>query len=398
MIPRKEYLDFLIHAKDLQLIKVISGIRRCGKSTLLQLYIDYLLQQGIKKEQIININLEDVAFEPLQDYHALYQYIEDRLIPGEKTYVFLDEIQHVPQFERAADSLFIKDNVDLYITGSNAFFMSGELATLLSGRYIELKMFPLSFAEYALGTSKNIPLNEKYLSYLHHSSFPYALQLASRPQILTEYLQGLYNTIILKDIVARYKINDIGILEAVIKFMFDNIGNPCSIAKIAHTLTSTQRKIDAKTVDKYLKILQDSLILYKTQRYNIKGKEYLQGLGKYYVIDIGMRFMLLGHRNIDVGHILENIVYLELIRRGYQVASGKVGELEIDFVASSSEETIYYQVAASTRDAQTLARELAPLQALTDSYPKFILTLDDDPSGDYDGIKRVNALKWLLHK
>lgn len=396
MIPRKDYLDFLIRSKDLQIIKVVSGIRRCGKSTLFEIYRDYLLGQGIDNEQMISINFEDLEYDSLRDYKTLYEYIIPKLNPDKMNYIFLDEIQHVDQFERAVDSLFIKKNVDVYITGSNAYFMSGELATLLSGRYIELKMLPLSFNEYCIGETSNKSTGDKYKSYLVNSSFPYTVQLGDNRKVIVEYLQGLYNTVILKDVIARYKITDVMMLEDLAKFLFDNIGNQTSITKIANTMTSSGRKIDPKTVEKYIKALIDSLIIHKAKRYNIKGKQYLKTLEKYYVVDIGLRYMLLGQRNTDVGHILENIIYLELIRRGYDVYVGQVGDLEVDFVAMDEKGMTYYQVAATVRDQNTLKRELASLQKINDHYPKFILTLDDDPEADYDGIRRKNALSFLL--
>lgn len=396
MIPRDNYLDFLIRSKDKQIIKVISGIRRCGKSTLFELYKKYLLNNGIEAQQIISINFEDMDYEELQDYHKLYKYIKDRLLPDKMNYIFLDEIQHVQSFERAVDSLFIKKNTDIYITGSNAYFMSGELATLLSGRYIELRMLPLSFAEYCIGNTDNISDKEKYRRYIENGSFPYVLNYNNDEKEIRDYLSGIYNTVLLKDIVARYRISDVMMLESVVKFVFDNIGNQLSTTKIANTMTSDGRKIDQKTVEKYIKALLDSMMIYQARRYNIKGKQYLKTLEKYYAVDIGLRYMLLGKRSTDVGHILENVVYLELIRRGYDVYVGQVGDMEVDFVAMNSDGITYYQVSASVRDDRTLERELKSLQKINDHYPKYILTLDDDPDADYDGIRRINALDWLL--
>lgn len=396
MIPRRDYLNFLIDSRDKQIIKVISGIRRCGKSTLLELYREYLLNDDIDEEQIISINFEDIDYEYLQNYRDLYDYIKSKLLKDKMNYIFLDEIQHVENFEKAVDSLFIKKNTDIYITGSNAYFMSGELATLLSGRYIELKMLPLSFSEYCEGNKENISRSEKYIKYIENSSFPYILNYNSNKKEIRDYLQGIYNSVLLKDIVARYKIADVMILESVIRFIFDNIGNILSSSKIANTMTSLGRKIDAKTVEKYIKALMDSLLIYQTKRYNIKGKQYLKSLEKYYVTDIGLRYMLLGKSNTDVGHILENVVYLELIRRGYDVYVGQIGDAEVDFVAMNEYGKTYFQVSASVRDEKTLKRELGSLQKIADHYPKFLLTLDDDPVGDYDGIKRINALDWLL--
>lgn len=398
MIPRNDYINFLINSKDKQIIKVISGIRRCGKSTLFELYKEYLLKNDVDNSQIISINFEDIDYEDLQDYKILYKYIKDKLLDNKMNYIFLDEIQHVDSFEKAVDSLFIKKNVDLYITGSNAYFMSGELATLLSGRYIELKMLPLSFSEYCIGNTENISVSEKYRKYIENSSFPYILNYDNNNKEIRDYLNSLYSTVLLKDIVARYRISDVMMLESVIKFVFDNIGNQLSLSKIANTMTSDGRKIDVKTVEKYMKALMDSLMVYQAKRYNIKGKQYLKTLEKYYVVDIGLRYMLLGKRNTDVGHILENVVYLELIRRGYDVYVGQIGDLEVDFVAMNEDGITYFQVSASVRDENTLARELGSLLKINDHYPKYILTLDDDPVADYDGIKRINALDWLLRK
>lgn len=398
MIPREDYINFLINSKNKQIIKVISGIRRCGKSTLLELYKERLLNNGIDISQIISINFEDMDYEDLQDYKALYKYIKDRLLPDKMNYIFLDEIQHVKGFEKAVDSLFIRKNVDIYITGSNAYFMSGELATLLSGRYIELKMLPLSFYEYCIGNTENISVSQKYRKYIENSSFPYILNYENNEKEIRDYLSSLYNTVLLKDVVARYRISDVMMLESIIKFIFDNIGNILSLAKIANTMTSAGRKIDVKTVEKYVKALMDSLMIYQAKRYNIKGRQYLKTLEKYYVVDIGLKYMLLGKRNTDVGHILENVVYIELIRRGYDVYVGQIGNLEVDFVAVNENGITYFQIAASVRDENTLKRELNSLQKINDHYPKYILTLDDDPMADYDGIKKINALDWLLKK
>lgn len=365
---------------------------------MLELFREYLLNNGVDKEQIIFINFEDLEYEELQDYHKLYNYVKSKMIPDKMNYVFLDEIQHVKNFEKAVDSLFIKKNADIYITGSNAYFMSGELATLLSGRYVELKMLPLSFSEFCTGTPDSISVSEKYRLYIENSSFPYVLRYENDYRDVREYLLSLYNTILIKDIVERYKISDIMLLESVVRFVFDNIGNQLSVSKIANTIKSDGRNISTKTVDKYLQALVDSMMIYQANRYNIKGKQYLKTLEKYYVVDIGLRYALLGKRGYDVGHILENVIYLELIRRGYDVYIGQVGELEVDFVAMNDNGSEYFQVSASVRDEKTLERELKSLQKINDNYPKYILTLDDDPVCDYDGIKKINALDWLLKK
>lgn len=395
MINRKEYLNQLIDLKDTDVIKVITGIRRCGKSTLFQLYIDYLRNQGIENKQIIHINFESLEFENLLDYKQLYHYILDNIDSDKTNYVFLDEIQNVNEFQKVIDSLHLKKNIDLYITGSNAYLLSGELATLLSGRYIEIKMQPLSFKEYVEGKIDNLSIEKKYVNYLIDSSFPGALEFKTRNKI-NEYISGLYNTIILKDVVARLKIADVFMLESIIKFLFDNIGNITSTKKIADTMMSSGRTISVHTVEKYIKGLEDSFIIYRVGRFDTKGKQFLKTGDKYYVADIGIRFYLLGNRGTDYGHILENIVYLELLRRGYNISIGKVGNLEVDFIARNTNITEYYQVALTVRDDKTLLRELKSLESITDHNPKYLLTLDSDPETDYNGIKKLNALDWLI--
>jgi hypothetical protein len=396
VIQRTEYLNKLIAFKDKQLIKIVTGIRRCGKSTLLRLYQDYLRKQGIAEEQIISINFEDLDYEELTAYKKLHAYLKERLVKGKTTYIFLDEVHHVDDFPKVVDSLYIRENVDIYITGSNAYMLSSEIATLISGRYVQIEMLPLSFKEYMESTGSMEERGIKYTEYLQNSSFPYALELKNRPDEIRDYLEGIFNTIVIKDIVNRKKITDPMMLKSVLRFVFDNIGNQLSSKKIADTMTSEGRKIDTKTVEKYLEALSESYVIYQARRYNIKGKQYLKTLEKYYVVDIGMRYMLLGSRQIDAGHILENVVYLELLRRGFEVYVGKVNEYEVDFVAQNSKGTTYFQVALSVRDEKTLERELRPLQAIRDHYPKFLLTLDDDPEVQYDGIRRVNARDWLL--
>ena len=407
-IDRKEYLDFLVKSKDRQIIKVVSGVRRCGKSTLFEIYKDFLLENGVAKNQIISINFEDMDYEELTDYKKLYEYIKSKMIGDKKNYIFLDEIQHVDKFEKVVDSLFIKENTDLYITGSNAYFMSSELATLLSGRYIELKMLPLSFKEYYQAKLEYEKLEQKenrilktliqyYNEYIVNSSFPYTLQLDNDLKNIHEYLSGIYNSVLLKDIVARLKISDVMRLESVVKYVFDNIGNLTSLSKIANTLTSMGRKTDAKTIEKYIRGLIDSLLVHEVSRYNIKGREFLSTLSKYYVADLGLRQMILGNRNIDMGHILENVIYLELLRRKGNVYVGQFDKNEIDFVVINSNEIEYYQVALTVLDENTLKRELDTFKNIKDNYPKYLITLDDVMvNTDYDGIKVVNALEWLL--
>lgn len=396
IIQRKQYLEKLISLKDKKIIKIITGVRRCGKSTLMEMFINYLIENGVDKHNIIFINFEDYDFYELRDPSKLYEYIKNLLDPNKQTYIFLDEIQHVTEFPRIVDALYIKNNIDIYITGSNAYMLSSELATLISGRYIEISMLPLSFSEYVASTGDKTDLARKYREYIENSSFPYAIELKNQPRDIKAYLEGIYNTVVVKDIVSRKKITDVIMLENVIRFVFDNIGNKLSIRKIADTLNSDGRKTDTKTIEKYISGLIESFVIYKAYRYNIKGKELLKTLEKYYVVDIGLRYMLLGSRSTDVGHILENIVYLELLRRGYDVYVGKFDDLEIDFVAVNDKKTVYYQVAATVRDEKTLERELRSLNSIQDHYEKIILTLDEDPEADYDGIRRINVLDWLI--
>lgn len=399
LIKRKEYLKQLINWRDKKVIKVITGVRRCGKSTLMDLYKSCLLEQGVANEQIISINFEDYDYIDLLEPRNFYAYVKERILSdGRMTYCFFDEIQNVKDFERVVDSLYIKPNVDIYITGSNAYMLSSELATLLSGRYVEIKMLPLSFKEYVEASGDERELARKYRSYIETSSFPYVLDMKQDARVIREYLNGIYNTIVVKDITQRNKFPDAMMLESVLRLAYDNIGNILSTKKIADTMTSDGRKIDTKTVEKYLNALMESYMLYQCKRYNIKGKQYLKTLDKYYAVDMGMRKVLLGSKAMDAGHILENIVYLELLRRGYDVYIGKVDDLEVDFVAMDDKGMTYYQVSATVRDEKTLKRELASLQSINDHYPKILLTLDDDPEMEYAGIRKINAVDWLLGK
>lgn len=396
-IKREEYLERLRNLKHKRLIKILTGIRRCGKSTVLEMFKNELLKSGVDENQIIFINFEDYENKSLRNPDVLYNHIKKLLTP-KMNYIFLDEIQRVENFPEVVDSLYIKDNVDLYLTGSNSSLLSSEIATLISGRYVEIKMQPFSFAEFVMATGQSENLSKAYRQYIETSSFPYVLELLQTPQEINSYLEGIYNTILVKDIIDRKKIADTNVLKSVTQFIFDNIGLELSSKRIADTLTSNGRKSDPKTIEKYVSSLEESFIINKASRYNIKGKEYLKSLEKYYVSDIGLRNFMLGKKAMDVGHILENIIYLELLRRGYSVYVGKIDDMEIDFVAQNQQGNFYIQVAASVRDENTLKRELRSLQAIKDNYPKILLTLDDDPECDYEGITRKNALDWLVKK
>lgn len=396
MINREEYLDELIRWKDKDLIKVVTGIRRCGKSTLFDLFIDYLKMSGVKSNQIIYINLEDADYD-FKDYKELYHFINGKIISEDNFYVFLDEVQNVPGFQRAVDSLYIKKNVDVYITGSNVYLLSGELATLLSGRYIEIKMLPLSFKEYVSAFDNN-NYQQLFLDYMRNGGMPGNINiLKSNVNDLDKYLDGIFSTIVYKDIMARNNITDKLLLESVIKYIFDSIGSPISIKKISDTLTSKGISTSNHTVENYITALLESFLVYKAERFDVKGKNLLARDYKYYVVDSGLRSYLLGKKaDSDMGHILENIVYLELLRRGYKVYVGKVDDLEVDFVAENRDGLRYYQVALTVRDEKVLERELRSLQKTGDHYPKTLLTLDMDLETDYDGIRKVNVVDWLL--
>jgi predicted AAA+ superfamily ATPase len=400
-VERREYLKWLMAWRERQIIKVVSGVRRCGKSTLFGLYRAHLLENGVDARQIHMLNFEDMAFEDLTHYRKMYDYVASELLPDKMNYIFLDEIQRVGQFEKAVDSLFLKENCDVYITGSNAYFMSGELATLLSGRYVELKMLPLSFREFTLGLKaqgRELSNNEVFALYMNQSSFPYLLRFQSGRAETLDYLRGIYNAVLLKDIVARLRISDVNALENVAKFMLHNVGNKVSPTKIANTLKSQGRGVDQKTVDRYLRGLTDSLMLYEAGRYNVKGRQYLTTQSKYYAVDVGLRNALVRGYEDDAGHLLENIVYLELLRRGPRVSTGMLDDGgEVDFVAENGGSVVYYQVAATALDEGVLRRELAPLRRISDNYPKYLLTLDETfGNADYDGILKRNVLEWLL--
>lgn len=398
MIERKTYLEQLLHWKDHDVIKVVTGVRRCGKSTLLKLFRQELLKTGVPAENIISLNLEEYEGLDITSYRQLLQYFMDRIHSKGKNYIFIDEVQQVEDFEKAVDALYVKDNCDVYITGSNSKMLSGELATLLSGRYVKIQMQPLSFAEYVSIYPRQSP-ERLYMKYLENSSFPYATNIDENVYV-HQYLSSIFDTVMLKDIMARKKCPDQNLLKKITRFLFDNIGNLCSTKKIADTLTSMGTKTTVPTVEKYLTALQESFLFYQAERYDVKGKEYLKTGGKYYAVDIGLRTTVLGNKPADIGHILENIVFLELKRRWGEVYVGKVGDKEIDFVAMQNGEPCYYQVAYTVigGDGAILKRELAPLKSVKDYYQRYLITMDMVPPTSYDGIKQVYALDWLLEQ
>ena len=400
MLERKEYLEKLKRFKDKDFIKAVTGVKRCGKSTLFDLFINYLKETGISDNQIIKVNLEDADYN-FENYKELYDYINKKIDSKKQYYVFIDEVQNVPLFQKAVDSLYIKKNVDVYITGSNAYLLSGELATLLSGRYVEIKMLPLSFKEYLSAfTDKTKSNYEYFLDYMRNGGMPGNLSIIKdNPNDLDMYLEGIFTTVIYKDIITRNNITDKMLLESILRFIFDSIGSPISTKKISDTLTSKGMPTSNHTVENYISAFIDSFLIYKVERFDVKGKNLLVRDYKYYVVDQGLRSYLLGKKaDSDMGHILENIVYLELLRRGYKVYVGKVDDLEVDFVAENRNGLKYYQVALTVRDEKVLERELKSLQRTGDHYPKYLLTLDMDLEADYDGITKINVIDWLLNK
>lgn len=387
--------------KDKKVIKVVTGVRRCGKSTLLSQFKSEVEKVG--ECNTVSINFDDLENEFLCDYHVLYQHLMEKITDRLMNYIFLDEIQLVPQFEKVVNSLFLKENVDIYITGSNAYMLSGEIATLLSGRYVEIKMLPFSFAEYAQFKrdflKKEVAADETlYNEYVSLGGFPYVASISNDKNLVRDYIRGIYSTIVLKDIIQRKKLSDSDVLEKVCKFTLSNVGNLISSKKVSDTLTSGGRKTSPATVENCYNALTESYLFYKATRYDIKGKEFLKSLEKYYAVDMGLRFFMLGIRTSDDGFILENVVFLELLRRGYEVYVGKYNDFEIDFVAKKDGLTEYYQVALSVRGQDTLERELRPFRLIKDNYPKFLITLDNSNDIDHDGITQVYAVKWLAER
>ena len=405
MVERREYFNELWKWKDQNVIKVVTGLRRCGKSTLLSMFQDQLRNNGIADEQIISINFEDLQYESLTDYSQLYRYVSERLQSSRMNYIFLDEIQMVTDFQKAVNSLYIKENVDLYITGSNAYMLSGELATLLSGRYIEIRMLPLSYKEYRELRGEG-DKDSQFSEYMRYGGLPYIAALNDPAEMADTYLEGIYNTIIIKDIELRQtrkesdpnkrKISDMTLLRNIARFLASSIGSPVSVKAISDYITSSGRKVSQSTINYYVEALIEPFVFYPAERYDVKGKQLLKQNRKIYIVDLGLRRHLIPRQKYDLGHSLENLVYLELLRRGYEVTVGKVGNTEIDFIAKKGDDIVYYQVTASLTDESTFNREFTPLRAISDNYPKIVLTLDRFTPGNYDGILAVNAIDWFL--
>ena len=397
MKSRDIYLNKLVNFKDKPLIKVITGIRRCGKSTLLDLFEEYLLNNGIKKENIIHMNIEDLLYDEIKDYKDLNKYIKEKILDNDKKYIILDEIQQISNWEKAINSFLVTLNCDIYITGSNAYLLSSEISTLLSGRYVEIKMLPLSFKEYLEFNNYNTKenLEEHFNDYLLYGGLPIVSYVHDKSAI-RNILSGIFNTVIIKDVSKRNAIRDITLLENLIRYIAQNVGSPISSRNISNYLNSAGRKTSTETIDNYLKMLENAFIIYKANRFDIKGKMYLKTLEKYYIVDTGIRNELLSFKDGDYGHMLENLIYIELLRRGYDVAVGKIDNLEVDFVAQNYDEKIYYQVSASILDENTKKRELNPFDHIPDHYEKVILTMDKTPIKDFNGIKNINIIDFLL--
>ena len=404
MVQRKEYLDQLINWRDEQVIKVVTGIRRCGKSTLLLQFQQWLKENEVTDEQIVSVNFEELEYEELLDYKKLYQYLKERLVSGKTTYIFLDEIQKVSSFEKVVDSLYVKPNVDLYITGSNAYMLSGDLATLLTGRYVEIKMLPLSFGEFLSMTG--LEPEQGFSEYLRSGGMPYIAAMNRTDEKVSTYLEGIYNTVIVKDIEDRQarkesdpskrKITDIALLKTIAKYLASVIGNPVSVRSITDYLISNGRKISPNTVNDYVEALTESFIFYPAERFDIVGKQLLKANRKMYIVDLGLRNHILPRRSYDLGFSLENMVYFELLRRGYKVTIGRVGNTEVDFVAEKQGAYEYFQVTADMRAKETFDREIRPLENIRDNYEKTILTMDRLTPGNYNGIQVRYLLDWLI--
>ena len=404
MVERKEYLTELISWKDEQVIKVVTGIRRCGKSTLLQQYQAWLKSNGVSDTQIVSVNLEELEYEELLDYKKLYAYLKERLVPGKTTYIFLDEIQNVVGFEKVVDSLYVKPDVDIYLTGSNAYMLSGDLATLLTGRYVEIKLLPLSFGEFL--TITGLDTERGLAEYLNCGGLPYIARMDRTAEKVDTYLEGIYNTVIVKDIEARQsrkerepskrKVGDIVLLKSIARYLASVVGSPVSIRSITDYLVSSGRKVSANTVDDYVDALTESFVFYPVDRFDIAGKQLLKTNRKLYIVDLGLRNHILPKRSYDLGFSLENVVYLELLRRGYRVWVGKLGATEVDFVAEKQGEYAYYQVTADMTAQETFEREMRPLRLIRDNYEKVVLTADRLTPGNYDGIRVKNLVDWLL--
>ncbi len=404
LINRPEYLNQLIQNKDVDLVKIVTGIRRCGKSSLLDLFHQHLLNHGVADSNIIHMNLESLRYRDLKDYLVFYDYVSERIAKSGKTYLIFDELQVIEHWEKAIESFRLDFDVDIYITGSNAYLLSTEFSTLLSGRYVEIRMLPLSFKEFLdfYEFAPDISIEEKFQKYLQFGGMPILREYRFNEVRSMQALEGIYSTVILRDILQRNTQSNQGLLHKLMLFLCSNIGSITSPSSIGNVLSNEGdiegkgKKIASQTVEKYISMLRSAFIFYSVERYDVKGKQLLKTLGKNYIIDLGFRNMLLGYRDADRGHIIENIVFLELIRRDYHVYIGKFKETEIDFVAEKPNDKLYIQVTESMLSPETRERELRPLQMIPDNYEKIVLSMDRNYITSYDGIKSLNLIDWLL--
>ena len=405
LIDRPQYLNQLIQNKDVDLVKIVTGIRRCGKSSLLDLYHQYLLKHGVSDSHIIHMNLESLRYRDLTDYLSFYDYVSEQIASEGKTYLIFDELQTVEHWEKAIESFRLDFDVDIYITGSNAYLLSTEFSTLLSGRYVEIRMLPLSFKEFLdfYKFAADVTMEEKFQKYLQFGGMPILREYKFNEARSNQALEGIYSTVVLRDILQRNSGADQAMLQKIMLFLCSNIGSITSPNSIGNVLSSEgdihtgkQKSIAGKTVDKYISMLHNAFVFFSVGRYDVKGKQLLKTLGKNYIIDMGFRNMLLGYRDADRGHIIENIVFLELLRRDYRVYIGKVGETEVDFVAEKPNDKIYIQVTESMQSPETRERELRPLRLIPDNYEKIVLSMDRSFIKSYDGIKSENLIDWLL--
>ncbi|MHB1155100.1 MAG: ATP-binding protein [Eubacteriales bacterium] len=404
-IPRPDYLNKLIEFKDKDIVKIVTGIRRCGKSTLLDLFADYLLSAGVNKKNILQMNLESLKFSGILDYKSFYDYVSKQILQDEHNYLIFDELQAVAGWEKAIESFRLDFDADITITGSNSYLLSSEFSTLMSGRYVEIRMLPLSFKEFLSFYSfdETTAAEDKFQKYLQIGGMPVLRQFNFNLPRINDTLEGIYSTVIIRDVLERNKTADGLLLKKITLFLADNIGSVNSSNRIGNILSSEgsndkgNNNVAAKTVDKYIDMLCSAFIYYSVARYDIKGKQLLKTLTKNYIADMGFRNMLLGYRDADRGHILENIVYLELLRRDYRVSIGKVGDCEVDFVAEKPDEKLYIQVAETMAGEETRSRELRPLKLIPDNYEKIVLSMDKNYIKSYDGIKSMNIIDFLLN-
>ena len=405
LINRPQYLNQLIQNKDVDLVKIVTGIRRCGKSSLLDLFHKYLTENGVPDAHIIHMNMESLRYRDLTNYLFFYDYVSKRISPDGKTYLIFDELQAVEHWEKAIESFRLDFDVDIYITGSNAYLLSTEFSTLLSGRYVEIRMLPLSFREFLdfYEFAPDVSMEEKFQKYLQFGGMPILREYKFNETRSNQALEGIYSTVVLRDILQRNNGINQAMLQKIMLFLCSNIGSITSPNSIGNVLanegdipTVKAKNIAGKTVERYISMLRNAFVFFSVERYDVKGKQLLKTLGKNYIIDMGFRNMLLGYRDADRGHILENIVFLELLRRDYRVYIGKIGETEIDFVAEKPNDKVYIQVTESMQSPETRERELRPLRMIPDNYEKIVLSMDRSFINSYDGIKSVNLIDWLL--